>query len=476
MRPSEFSDRIMGMNRVEERILRDRLKQIDREKRFSLSLLNREIRMIEKDFEAKQESLQALYNKEKLKILHENLHVVLLAKERLAEKIRLHNLRNQESKREEGEDEYRPMATSSRQTTSSSSLSDAPSVGGEERGRRKYVTRVHEIASATSARPKSNLSLTLSKRRPKSAKAAFNFVRASSSSSAASSISSASGKNAKQRQQQQQQSANLTQSTSSSLSFSSRSNNNNNTNRSQSSLSSARLSGESESRVIVRSSLSDQSNNNTSLNLIDEKNNNNNNENDFNRKLSELINANNTFLDDDSHQSTTQRDADKLNLLPSTHHQQQQQQRKNKSSHADESAGRRLSSMRRKSSSSNGEFYKFVSNTNKRDSTISLANKNNENNNKIHIQILDGTALDNQATNMSVRRQSNTNKPIINNNSNNQLRNRNSIARSSISDTTTTTLSNNANKNELIVNKLKLPAIAGLKETIPKIINNRRNK
>ena len=75
----------MGMNRLEERILQDRIKQIEREKRFSISLLNRDIRMIEKDLESKQESLQALYNKEKLKILHEYIHIFLLAIERLAE-------------------------------------------------------------------------------------------------------------------------------------------------------------------------------------------------------------------------------------------------------------------------------------------------------------------------------------------------------------------------------------------------------
>ena len=75
---SEFSDRIMNLNRLEERNLENRKKSIDKEQRTSMSLINHEIKRLEVEYETKQEMLKITENQEKINHLTEALNLNFL--------------------------------------------------------------------------------------------------------------------------------------------------------------------------------------------------------------------------------------------------------------------------------------------------------------------------------------------------------------------------------------------------------------
>lgn len=59
MYPSEYSDRFMNLNNKEEKILRNKIKQLDKEETYSLRKINREIRRLSYEKEEKEAKLKA---------------------------------------------------------------------------------------------------------------------------------------------------------------------------------------------------------------------------------------------------------------------------------------------------------------------------------------------------------------------------------------------------------------------------------
>jgi hypothetical protein len=75
---SEYSDRIMNLNRLEERNLENRKKSLDKEQRTSISLINHEIKRLEVEYETKQDLLKITENQEKINHLTEALNLNFL--------------------------------------------------------------------------------------------------------------------------------------------------------------------------------------------------------------------------------------------------------------------------------------------------------------------------------------------------------------------------------------------------------------
>lgn len=75
LQASEFSDRIINLNKLEERNLENRLKLLKKENKTNVNLLNRDIRKIENELEIKQASLRAINNIERLKLLNSDINI-----------------------------------------------------------------------------------------------------------------------------------------------------------------------------------------------------------------------------------------------------------------------------------------------------------------------------------------------------------------------------------------------------------------
>jgi hypothetical protein len=88
---SELSDRLRCLNKLEERQLENRLKLIEKENRTTISSINREIKKISNDFDAKQESSIALLNKKRMKMLSDNIHSIFLKQQKLTAICRLNS-------------------------------------------------------------------------------------------------------------------------------------------------------------------------------------------------------------------------------------------------------------------------------------------------------------------------------------------------------------------------------------------------
>ncbi len=82
-KPSELSDRIMGLNRMEAKNLENRLKLIDKESRVSLSSINRDIKHLEQEAEIQRKVVEGFDQSAKLKLLKSHLHMVLLNERKL---------------------------------------------------------------------------------------------------------------------------------------------------------------------------------------------------------------------------------------------------------------------------------------------------------------------------------------------------------------------------------------------------------
>lgn len=67
---SEFSDRVINLNRLEDRNYENQCKIIEKERRTVLTALNRDIKKLEYELYDKQELMHALYGQEKLKLLN----------------------------------------------------------------------------------------------------------------------------------------------------------------------------------------------------------------------------------------------------------------------------------------------------------------------------------------------------------------------------------------------------------------------
>lgn len=66
---SEYSDRVMNLNRLEDRNYENQCRLIEKERRTVMTSLNREMKQIESDLEDKQDLLRALYSQQKLSLL-----------------------------------------------------------------------------------------------------------------------------------------------------------------------------------------------------------------------------------------------------------------------------------------------------------------------------------------------------------------------------------------------------------------------
>lgn len=71
---SEYSDRIINLNKIEDKNLENALKYIEKERNQVLHNLNRDIKKLEEDCEEREEQLRMAYNLERKKFLNSNLH------------------------------------------------------------------------------------------------------------------------------------------------------------------------------------------------------------------------------------------------------------------------------------------------------------------------------------------------------------------------------------------------------------------
>lgn len=77
---SEYSDRVINLNKLEDRNLENQLKYIEKERKVTISTITRDIKRLENDYEEKKDSLKMIYNQERLKTLNSNLHIKMLIK------------------------------------------------------------------------------------------------------------------------------------------------------------------------------------------------------------------------------------------------------------------------------------------------------------------------------------------------------------------------------------------------------------
>lgn len=87
-KPSELSDRIMGLNRMEAKNLENRLKLIDKESRVSLGFINRDIKHLEQEAEIQRKLVESFNQSAKLKLLNSHLHMVLLNERKLEDDLK----------------------------------------------------------------------------------------------------------------------------------------------------------------------------------------------------------------------------------------------------------------------------------------------------------------------------------------------------------------------------------------------------
>ncbi|RNA15694.1 hypothetical protein BpHYR1_001939 [Brachionus plicatilis] len=78
MEPSEYSDRVMNLNKLEEKTLENRIKNIEKERAFSLRKYNREINKLSIELEERESELKAKEREKRIKYLNDNLQNKLL--------------------------------------------------------------------------------------------------------------------------------------------------------------------------------------------------------------------------------------------------------------------------------------------------------------------------------------------------------------------------------------------------------------
>jgi hypothetical protein len=80
-RPAEYSDRVINLNKLEDRNLDNKLKRIERENRIGMNILLKDIKKLESELEFRKEALNIIRNKDKLKKLSSTLSDNLLNSE-----------------------------------------------------------------------------------------------------------------------------------------------------------------------------------------------------------------------------------------------------------------------------------------------------------------------------------------------------------------------------------------------------------
>lgn len=66
---SEYSDRVINLNRLEDRNYDNQCRLIEKERRTVINSINREMRVVESDLEDKQDLMRALFNQQRLSVL-----------------------------------------------------------------------------------------------------------------------------------------------------------------------------------------------------------------------------------------------------------------------------------------------------------------------------------------------------------------------------------------------------------------------
>lgn len=82
-KPSELSDRMMNLNRIEDKNLENKIRQIEKETRVSLNSINREIKHLENEHQIQQKLVNGLNNSAKIKFLNAHLHMAILQNRKL---------------------------------------------------------------------------------------------------------------------------------------------------------------------------------------------------------------------------------------------------------------------------------------------------------------------------------------------------------------------------------------------------------
>lgn len=80
-RPAEYSDRVINLNKLEDRNLDSKLKRIERENRIGMNNILKDIKKLESELEFRRETLNIIQNKDKLKKLSSTLSDNLLNSE-----------------------------------------------------------------------------------------------------------------------------------------------------------------------------------------------------------------------------------------------------------------------------------------------------------------------------------------------------------------------------------------------------------
>ncbi|CAF0926572.1 unnamed protein product [Brachionus calyciflorus] len=79
---SEYSDRTINLNKLEDRNLENSIKLIEKERNQILQNLNRDIRKLEEDYEEREEEARKVFNLKKKKYLNANLHNNLISNQK----------------------------------------------------------------------------------------------------------------------------------------------------------------------------------------------------------------------------------------------------------------------------------------------------------------------------------------------------------------------------------------------------------
>lgn len=66
---SEYSDRVINLNRLEDRNYDNQCRLLEKERRTVINSINREMRVVESDLEDKQDLMRALFNQQRLSVL-----------------------------------------------------------------------------------------------------------------------------------------------------------------------------------------------------------------------------------------------------------------------------------------------------------------------------------------------------------------------------------------------------------------------
>ena len=82
-KPSELSDRMMNLNRIEDKNLANKLRQIEKETRVSLNSINRDIKHLEDEHQTQQKLVNSLNHSAKVKFLNAHLHMAILQNRKL---------------------------------------------------------------------------------------------------------------------------------------------------------------------------------------------------------------------------------------------------------------------------------------------------------------------------------------------------------------------------------------------------------